>query len=136
MPRPSIFAIGVLLCTCTTASAQEGGRPWWATAALTTHATSHTLDLVTTNLALHQNPNAVEMNPVLRPFVDQPWAFGTVSAGLWVGANYTLWKVAKSHPKRATFIALALSAAELTIASHNASVMRASAPFTPARPIR
>jgi Domain of unknown function (DUF5658) len=136
MPRPFIFAIGLLIFTCTTASAQEPGRPWWAATALTAHATSHALDLVTTNVALRQNPNAVEMNPVLRPFVDQPWAFGSVSAGLWIGANYTLWKVAKSHPKRATFIAVALSAAEMAIASHNVSVMRAAPPLTPLRPVR
>jgi hypothetical protein len=65
------------------------------------------------------------MNPVLRPFVDNPTAFKAISMSLWVGANYTLWRVSKSHPKRATVVAIALSAAEIAIASHNVSIANA-----------
>jgi len=131
--RIVVCLVGVLLCSSATASAQDDRRPWWATAAISTHAASHAFDMITTNIALSTNPDATEMNPVLRPFTDNPVAFKALSISLWVGANYTLWRMSKTHPKRATILAVALSAAEIAIASHNVSVANDRPTYPPRR---
>src|SRR5262245_15440480 len=122
--RFAVCLVVVLLFASATVFTQEmeKPRPWWATTAISLHGASHAFDMIRPSGALQSNPNATEMNPVLRPFVDNPVAFKAVSISLWVGANYTLWKMSKTHLRRATILAIAMSAAEIAIASHNVAV--------------
>jgi len=133
--RFAVCLLVVLLFASATVFTQdlEKPRPWWATTAISVHGASHAFDMISTSIALQSNPNATEMNPVLRPFMDNPVAFKAVSISLWVGANYTLWKMSKTHPKRATILAVALSAAEIAIASHNLSVANDQPTYPPRR---
>jgi len=82
--------------------------------------------MISTNMALQRNPMATEMNPVLRPFADNPAAFKAVGVSIWAVANFTLFKIAQNHPRRATFIAMALTSAEIAITAHNVNVAQAT----------
>ena len=120
----------VVLCVTTLArvTAQQDGVPWWATGAIGGQAAAHSFDMITTGMALTQNPDATESNPVLRPMVNHLPALAVVDAAMWTAVTYGLWRVAKTHPRRAALVAAGLAALEVAIGRHNLAVAHRGPP--------
>ena len=119
-----LLAIALWFSSSFPISAQSEGPPWYATVAIGTHAGTHVFDIATTGMALKNNPDAAESNPLLRPFANHLPVLATVDAALWTAANYGLWRMAKKHPRSTTALAIGLSVLEVAVGRHNLAVAR------------
>ncbi len=115
-----MMALGV--ANVSPAGSQSVDLPWYATAAIGAHAGAHAFDLVSTGLALTNNPDATESNPLLRPFVNHLPVLAAVDIAVSTATNYGLWRMAKTHPRRAAVLAIGLSAVEVALGRHNLAV--------------
>ena len=98
-------------------------RPWPLPALYGSSAFLQSYDAYLTLAALKRG--AFEVNPVLRPISDAPWAFIAVKAGLTatsiVGAE-RLWK--DNHRGSAVALMVVANAMMVAIAAHNTAVLQ------------
>jgi uncharacterized protein DUF5658 len=98
-------------------------RPWPLPALYGSSAFLQSYDAYLTLAALKRG--AFEVNPVLRPISDTPWAFIAVKAGLtaasFVGAE-RMWK--DNHRVRAVALMVASNVMMVVVTAHNNAVLQ------------
>lgn len=87
------------------------------------HNALHVADMLTTSYALSIGPTAVEKNPFLKPFADNPAALAAVSGAFSAAEVWALTKLRAKRPKTAVAITLALVATELWAVTNNVKVL-------------
>ena len=82
-------------------------------------------DVATTMFLVGRYPQQFrEANPVLRPLVESPTAFGAVKMGLAVGSSWLFLKYRKAHPKAVFFSSLATNALYVYVVAHNTRLVQ------------
>lgn len=86
---------------------------------------AHGADTATTMYAIGARPAAVrEWNPVMRPLVRHPAAFGAVKLGTAGVTSWALCRTRAAHPRLTVWSASASAIGLSAVAVHNARVLR------------
>ena len=86
---------------------------------------AHGADTSTTMYAIGAHPAAVhEWNPVMRPLLGHPAAFGAVKLGTAGVTSWALLRLKDDHPKLVVWIASASAIGLSAVAVHNARALR------------
>jgi hypothetical protein len=116
-----IVAVTLLMLGRAAPAAAQEWHPHLLHYSIAASMVAHSADVATSMYALGRDPQRYrEANPILRPFADQPAAFGVVKMSMAVGVNYALLKMHAQHPRLALVASIAQTVAVGYVAHRNA----------------